>query len=282
MNSAKYVDSQIVQMQKDGVTPRDIAWQTALMCVGWAYVFAARGQHCTPANRKAAYRADHPTIKTKCQNFSGKKTCSGCKWFPDGELTRFFDCRGFTYWVILKAFGWALSGAGATTQWNTEKNWKAKGKISTIPDDKLVCLFVQNKLNKKKMSHTGLGYKGETVECSVGVQHFKTRNKKWTHWALPACEDGDTPAPDPGPTPTPTPTPKKPTIKRGSKGVYVKECQNDLISLGYDVGKTGADGKFGRNTEKAVKAFQKDHSLKVDGIVGQLTWDALDKATGKG
>ena len=62
------------------------------------------------------------------------------------------------------------------------------------------------------------------------------------------------------------------------------ECQEDLIRLGYDVGKSGADGIFGANTEKAVKAFQKDHdgpdgkALKVDGIVGQATWWALNNA----
>ena len=85
--------------------------------------------------------------------------------------------------------------------------------------------------------------------------------------------------------PEPTPV-TKPTIKKGSTGPYVVECQEDLIKLGYDVGKTGADGKFGANTEKAVKEFQKAHdgpdgrALKVDGIVGENTWWALDAAIG--
>ena len=72
----------------------------------------------------------------------------------------------------------------------------------------------------------------------------------------------------------------KPTIKRGSTGPYVVECQTDLIKLGYDVGHAGADGKFGAKTEAAVKAFQKDHGLKADGIVGPATWTALDEAVG--
>ena len=277
MNSAKYVDEKIAQMKSEGMTLRDAAWKAALLCVGWPYVYAGRGEKCTPANRRARYSASHPTIKTKCKNFDGKGTCDGCKWFPKKERVLFFDCRGFTYWILLKVYGWKLNGAGATSQWNNKANWKAKGTISSCPDDKLVCLFVQDKNNKSKMSHTGLGYKGETVECSSGVQHFTKRNKKWTHWGLPACEDENIPTP-PEPTPTPTPEKKKPTIRKGSKGTYVKECQNDLIKLGYDVGKTGADGKFGNCTDKAVKAFQKDKKLKVDGIVGAKTWEELDNA----
>ena len=277
MNSAKYVDEKIAQMKSEGMTLRDEAWKAALLCVGWPYVYAGRGEKCTPANRRARYSASHPTIKTKCKNFDGKGTCDGCKWFPKKERVLFFDCRGFTYWILLKVYGWKLNGAGATSQWNNKANWKAKGTISSCPDDKLVCLFVQDKNNKSKMSHTGLGYKGETVECSSGVQHFTKRTKKWTHWGLPACEDENIPTP-PEPTPTPTPEKKKPTIRKGSKGTYVKECQNDLIKLGYDVGKTGADGKFGNCTDKAVKAFQKDKKLKVDGIVGAKTWEELDNA----
>lgn len=43
------------------------------------------------------------------------------------------------------------------------------------------------------------------------------------------------------------------------------------------VGFTGkdVDGKFGAKTEKTVKAFQKDHGLTTDGIVGLNTWKAI-------
>jgi peptidoglycan hydrolase-like protein with peptidoglycan-binding domain len=45
-----------------------------------------------------------------------------------------------------------------------------------------------------------------------------------------------------------------------------------LRSKGYDI---SADGYFGKQTEEAVRAFQKENSLTVDGIVGQKTWAAL-------
>ena len=51
--------------------------------------------------------------------------------------------------------------------------------------------------------------------------------------------------------------------------------QSILEKLGYDLGPCGVDGDFGRMTEKAVKAFQQDHGLKVDGICGPKTFAAL-------
>lgn len=55
----------------------------------------------------------------------------------------------------------------------------------------------------------------------------------------------------------------------------VKWLQNRLIKLGYSVGKSGADGSFGYDTQKAVKEYQKDHKLKVDGVVGAKTYKSL-------
>ncbi len=51
--------------------------------------------------------------------------------------------------------------------------------------------------------------------------------------------------------------------------------QEALMERGYDLGKWGADGIFGKQTLKAVKAFQRDCGLKVDGICGPLTWGRL-------
>ena len=64
-------------------------------------------------------------------------------------------------------------------------------------------------------------------------------------------------------------------LKRGCKGEDVKKLQKKLIELGYSVGKYGADKSFGKDTEKAVKKFQKDHNLEQDGKVGPATSHAL-------
>ena len=276
MNTAKYVDDQIPLLKSSGIPLSEAAWKLALLCVGWPYLYGDRGQYCVPSHREALwnkYKPDHETIYTKCQILSkGASSCSGCNFYPGGK-TRAYDCRGFTYWVLLQIFDWKLQGAGATSQWNTESNWKAKGTIDTMPADTLCCLFVKK---DNKMSHTGFGLNNETIECSSGVQHFTKRNKKWTHWAVPKCIDGVVPpVPDPEPSPDPEPE-QKPTLRRGSKGEYVLVLQAALKNRGYDLGKCGVDGDFGKATEAAVKAFQKDNGLKADGICGSKTWQALD------
>ena len=67
-------------------------------------------------------------------------------------------------------------------------------------------------------------------------------------------------------------------LKRGSEGADVKQLQQYLIQLGYDMGKWGADGEFGGATELAVKAFQKDSALEADGQYGEKTHEALLQA----
>lgn len=72
-------------------------------------------------------------------------------------------------------------------------------------------------------------------------------------------------------------TKDKQTIRKGSKGADVTYLQTKLTERGYSLGKV--DGDFGTNTENAVKQFQTDNSLTVDGIVGKNTWDALENST---
>lgn len=67
----------------------------------------------------------------------------------------------------------------------------------------------------------------------------------------------------------------------GCEGDDVKELQTLLVKAGYSVGSYGADGDFGDGTETAVKKFQKDKGLEVDGVVGNATWAALRGASTK-
>ena len=274
MNSAEYVDQQIQILKTSGIPMTDAAWEAAKLCVGWPYIFGAVGQLCTIAYRKQVSgrgtEAKYQNVRKKCQairetNPTG--SCSGCKWYPGGKRVRSYDCRGFTRWILQQIYGWTLQGGGATSQWNNADNWTAKGSIDSIPENTLVCLFYPSEKDPKVMEHTGLGYKGETVECSAGVQWEKQRKPKWTHWALPKCVSGEVPVPDPD---------KKPTLRKGDAGPYVTLAQTELIQRGYDLGSWGADGKFGNATEKAVKQFQQDWGLTVDGVIGPKTWAMLD------
>lgn len=66
-----------------------------------------------------------------------------------------------------------------------------------------------------------------------------------------------------------------PVLRKGAQGNITKLIQKRLLSLGYKLPKWGADGGFGDETVDAVKSFQTDKGLSVDGIVGQDTWRKL-------
>ena len=64
-------------------------------------------------------------------------------------------------------------------------------------------------------------------------------------------------------------------LRKGMTGGDVKSLQRLLFADGYSVGKSGDDGDFGNDTEKAVINYQKDHELDPDGIAGEKTLTAL-------
>lgn len=65
-------------------------------------------------------------------------------------------------------------------------------------------------------------------------------------------------------------------VQKGSTRTYlVKAVQIALLCHGYSVGSAGIDGDCGNDTDAAIRAFQKAHGLKVDGIAGPATFNAL-------
>ena len=63
-------------------------------------------------------------------------------------------------------------------------------------------------------------------------------------------------------------------LRKGSSGEDVTFLQQQLAHAGLYSGPI--NGKFGELTESAVKKFQSNLSLKVDGIVGSQTWAKLE------
>ena len=57
-------------------------------------------------------------------------------------------------------------------------------------------------------------------------------------------------------------------LEIGDSGSDVKTMQTMLIKVGYSCGKSGADGDFGSDTDSALRKFQKDKGLTVDGQYG--------------
>lgn len=89
----------------------------------------------------------------------------------------------------------------------------------------------------------------------------------WVHfdrrYGTPACSTGYT------------------TLRQGNQGAYVLVLQDALNTLGYAT--AGLDGRFGNATRIAVRNFQGDYRLGVDGVAGCATWRKLTSlVTGKG
>lgn len=283
MNTAAQVDSLIVELKSHPMMMSERIWLTATACVGQPYVLGAWGALCTPSERRKrlGYNPHATTIKTKCKGFDSGN-CNGCQWYPDGERTRCWDCRGFTDWCLMQ-YGFDLWGDIVSTQWGTEKNWYLKGSVKNgVPENILVCLF---KYNGSKWTHTGFGFRGQVCDCSGTVKVSDKRTSTWTHWAVPRFLEEEYKLVYPVLEVPSEPKEEEPVndadkndhpkLQKGDTGDAVRELQHMLMEHGYSLPKFGADGDFGNETLKAVKAFQKSHGLKEDGIVGRNTWAAL-------
>lgn len=70
------------------------------------------------------------------------------------------------------------------------------------------------------------------------------------------------------------------TIRFGDTGDRVKTLQRALITLGYLGG--SADGVYGKQTRKAVTAFQRHEKLEADGVAGKKTLKAVQTSLSSG
>ena len=66
---------------------------------------------------------------------------------------------------------------------------------------------------------------------------------------------------------------KNKVVRLNSNGAHVYALQGLLTSLGYNV--NGIDGNCGYGCVKAIKAYQKDNGLAIDGSFGPASWECL-------
>ena len=263
-------------------TKSDALRSWALAQVGSPYVMGGTGQKCTPSYRQARaeqYPGSAAAIRSNCPVLRGKKAdCGSCKY--DGK--RCYDCAQLVRRGCAAAGIEGVNISGATSQWR-KGDWLRKGGVEDAPSGKMCILFREDKPGT--MGHTGIALgDGTIVHASghdTGVIHTAVSAGRWTHYAIPKGLNAavDVPAEDaPGAGGNSSGTEQRDTIRKGAKGPTVVEAQGLLIRAGYSLPKHGADGSFGAETEEAVKAFQRDNGLTADGIVGPLTWAALDQA----
>ena len=234
----------------------------------WGYIWGTAGEAWTEAKQKELEKT------TDSGRAQGRKY--GSKWI--GHTVA--DCSGLFSWAFKQLGGDMYHGSDTMyRKYCVNKGELSKGKRTdrgTLKPGTAVFVW-----NGSCYSHVGLYAGGgiviEAMGTIKGVTTTKVSAGKWTHWGelagidyINACNEQLTINNEQLKRLT---IPK--TIRKGSKGEIVKEMQRILERLGYDLGSCGVDGDFGRMTEKAVKVFQKDHGLVVDGVVGLNTWKAL-------
>ena len=206
----------------------------------------------------------------------------GSKWIGHPV----WDCSGLSRWAM-KQHGIAIAH-GSNSIW--DRYLQEKGKLTdatALPEGAAV--FTGTDQKKPHIgTYTGDGLVTEASGASAGVIQTRLHGGKWKYWGLYKGVQYDTPttqspAKPTATTPEPT-TPTnlspdstaRPTLRKGAKGEHVTAMQQALIRAGFPLPKYGADGKFGKETLSAVKAFQKANRLKTDGICGPKTWAALE------
>ena len=189
-------------------------------------------------------------------------------------------------------------GAGCTY---SSKYYKEKGRLFKDPEPGDQIFFWNS--SKTKVAHTGIvksvdktyvyTIEGNTSTSSgvvangggVCAKKYKLNYSRIQGYGRPYYEEEETPAPTETKTETKPESTKEETtvtiemtvLKKGAKNSQVKTLQRILHALGYDLGSKPVDGSFGPKTDTAVRKFQKDNKLEIDGSVGEKTWSKLLK-----
>ena len=235
---------------------------------GWGYIWGTAGETWTAAKQK---ELEKTTDKDRAQ---GREY--GSKWIGK----KVADCSGLFSWAFKQLGGYMYHGSDTMyRKYSSDKGELKKGKRTDCAALKPgTAVFVWN---GSKYSHVGLFVGDNTVIEAMGTINGVTTSKvtagKWTHWGELSGVDyrnaGNVIPSEAEGSPS-----VKPTLRKGSKGNTVRELQTMLLKLGYDLGSCGIDGDFGKATEAAVKSFQSDHRLEVDGVVGPVTYGELERA----
>lgn len=186
------------------------------------------------------------------------------------------DCSGLGVWYLLKykIIPYDMTANGLY-DWivGTDKIKPHGKKIRLSEVQAGDYLFKGSEGNK---THVGYAidseYAVESKDHDVGVVITKISDRPWAFAARPDWYSD-------APIPTP-PTPSKPVLKRElyyknpmMRGTDVEDVQERLTELSYNCGPV--DSVFGKKTDIAVRNFQSDNKLTVDGIIGRHTCEAL-------
>lgn len=207
----------------------------------WGYILGKSGQTWTEKQQAAA--TDEMAVKY------------GSKWIG----RKVADCSGLFYWAFKQLGGSIYHGSNSIWSKYLTERGKVEPGMELKPG---TALFLTRGTDRY---HIGLYIGNDTVIEAKSTYYGVVTSKvsHWHEWGLLKGVDYTEEAGS--------------TVRMGDRGEAVKKLQNELIILGYDCGKAGADGIFGKGTLAAVKAFQSKNGLEATGVADEATIAALEK-----
>lgn len=192
--------------------------------------------------------------------------------YPKQYGQRVHDCTGLTEGYLMSETPTSKPVYRSKYDYSANgllKACKESGPIASMPEIPGICVFYPG--------HTGVYIgNGKVVEARghcYGVVITKLSERPWTNWGKHPYIDYA------NEEEVKTVEVELKVLRKGMKGYgEIETLQRLLISLGYKDASGKAlkiDCSFGGKTLYAVKNYQKDNNLEVDGVVGQKTWNCL-------
>lgn len=257
-----------------------------LSMVGQPYWFGTCLYKCTESLRSSKskqYPSHYGSSRTARykEDIAARKVCADCiggakgyAWTGGGQGV--LEAIGTDNTFSSKYGSNGCPDKGANSMFSYAKSSGASwGTIDALPDVVGLALHTDGHVGY----YVGDGYAVEWRGFNYGCVKTKIIDRTWKYWYQLPFISYDMGSEFPGTTTTETALGNR-LLKNGVSGSDVKALQEALLQLGYDLSRYGADGKFGSETEEAVKAFQTAEGLEIDGIYGELTHAALMDAIG--
>lgn len=225
------------------------------------------GTYCNPCNMNLL----NGKQKQYPKHYTTARRATYEKHIAQGKICT--DCVGLIkgyYWEKAGEVKYKRDGLPDVSAKGMYNACRSKGVImDEIPEIRGLLVFNDD------LSHVGVyignGKVAEAQSFAKGVRINNLSARTFTLWGLcPYIQYEQDNLPEKG-----TEVEHVPTIRSGSEGLAVQILQRLLIAHRYTLPKYGVDGDYGNETISAVKQFQAENGLTVDGVCGPKTWAAL-------